>query len=73
MVVIMETKILNKIHEDLEYVKRKVNLIEQEISVISDIDPEVRLEYLKRLNKIKKEKGIPFKNLGELRNKNVFL
>jgi len=31
------------------------------------MEPEVRPEYLKKLEKIEKEKGIPFKNIEELR------
>ena len=64
----MENITLETIHKDLEFLKNKVNLIEQEISIISDIEPEVRPEYLEKLNKIKKEKGIPFKSIAELRS-----
>ena len=31
------------------------------------LEPELRPEYLKKLKKIEKEKGIPFKNVRELR------
>ena len=31
------------------------------------IEPEIRPEYLAKLKKIKKEKGIPFKTITELR------
>ncbi|MCG2718090.1 MAG: DUF2683 family protein [Nanoarchaeota archaeon] len=31
------------------------------------LEPELRPEYVKRLKKIKKEKGIPFKSIEELR------
>ena len=63
----MQTVTLETIHKDLEFLKNKVSLIEQEISIISDIEPEVRSEYIEKLNKIKREKGIPFKNIAELR------
>jgi len=33
----------------------------------SFLEPELRPEYLVKLGKIRKEKGIPFKNIGELR------
>lgn len=33
----------------------------------SIIEPELRPEYLKKLKRIKKEKGITFKNIAELR------
>ncbi len=35
---------------------------EQEI-----IEPELRPEYIKKLEKIQKQKGVPFKNMAELR------
>lgn len=31
------------------------------------MEPELRPEYVEKLNKIQKEKGIPFKNMQELR------
>ncbi len=31
------------------------------------LEPELRPEYLKKLNRIEKQKGIPFKNISELR------
>lgn len=33
------------------------------------LEPELRPEYLKKLAKIKKEKGVRFKNIEELREK----
>ncbi|MBI2129944.1 DUF2683 family protein [Candidatus Woesearchaeota archaeon] len=32
-----------------------------------NIEPELRPEYIKKLKRIEKEKGIPFKNIAELR------
>jgi len=32
-----------------------------------DLEPELRPEYLEKLIKVKKNKGIPFKNIEELR------
>ncbi len=32
-----------------------------------NLEPEIRPEYLKKLMRIDKEKGIPFKNIAELR------
>ena len=34
----------------------------------SFLEPELRPEYLEKLGKIRKEKGIRFKNIGELRS-----
>lgn len=31
------------------------------------LEPELRLEYIKKLDKLEKEKGINFKNIKELR------
>ena len=31
------------------------------------LEPELRPEYVEKLQKIKKEKGVPFKNMDELR------
>lgn len=31
------------------------------------LEPELRPEYLEKLEKIRKQKGIPFKNIAELR------
>lgn len=31
------------------------------------LEPELRPEYLEKLKKIRKEKGIPFRNISELR------
>lgn len=33
----------------------------------SFLEPELRPEYLKKLKKLEKEKGIPFENMAELR------
>jgi len=33
----------------------------------SFLEPELRPEYIKKLKRIEKEKGIPFKNMAELR------
>ncbi len=32
-----------------------------------ELEPELRPEYIEKLEKIEKEKGIPFKNMDELR------
>ncbi len=31
------------------------------------LEPELRPEYLEKLNRLEKEKGIPFRNMAELR------
>ncbi len=39
-----------------------IDKFEQEL-----LEPELRPEYLEKLEKIRKQKGIPFKNIAELR------
>ncbi len=53
---------LNDIHNDLEFLKRKVLHIEQEVSVLKDVNPEVKEEYLEKLQAIEKTKGKTFDN-----------
>ncbi len=31
------------------------------------LEPQLRPEYIKKLNRVEKQKGIPFKNISELR------
>ena len=63
-----EARILNIIKGKfgLKNKSEAINLIitgyEREI-----LEPELRPEYIKKLNKIEKKKGIPFKNIIELR------
>lgn len=57
-----------KMLEILSHITSKLENIESEVKEIkSEMGLEVRPEYIKKLNKIKKEKGISFKNIDELR------
>jgi len=49
--------------------KNKSQAVALITKVYSDsfLEPELRPEYLERLGRIRKEKGIPFKNITELR------
>ena len=52
----------------LTHMSSKLEKIEAEVKEIKDeIGLEVRPEYLGKLNNIRKEKGISFKNINELR------
>lgn len=59
----------------LNIVKAKYNLKDKSeaINVMAEkyeealLEPELRPEYIKKLNKVEKEKGIPFRNIKELR------
>ena len=64
----MASTSLKKVYDDLEFLKSRMNLIEQEIGIIADIEPKVRQSYLKKLKNIKKQEGVPFKNIQELRS-----
>ncbi len=61
-----EIEILKHMQSDISLVKQKVLSMEREIGEISqDLHGEVRPEYLKKLQAIKKQKGIRFKNMKE--------
>ena len=52
----------------LTHMSSKLEKIEAEVKEIKDeIGLEVKPEYIEKLNNIRKEKGISFKNIGELR------
>ena len=52
----------------LSHINSKLENIEAEVKEIKgEMGLEVRPEYLKKLNNIRKEKGISFKNIDELR------
>ena len=63
-----EDRILNivKAKYGLKNKSEAVALIAQ-IYEESFLEPQLRPEYLIKLNKIRKEKGIPFRNINELR------
>ncbi len=60
-----ETVTLGDIHNDLEFLKKKVLMIEQEIITLRDIEPEVQDDYLKKLKRIEMTKGKTFDNKEE--------
>ena len=61
----MNSDILQKISNDLDFLKDRVMTIEKEINELKDY--ELRPEYELRLNNIEKQKKIPFKNIKDLR------
>ena len=61
----MSEAILKQIASDLADVKKRIIRIEDELVDISLY--EVRPEYLKKLKRLEKQKGIPFKDISELR------
>ncbi|MBI2507401.1 hypothetical protein HYV89_00420 [Candidatus Woesearchaeota archaeon] len=52
----MENKVLLRIHEDLEFIKQKVIVMDNELEDISKDLHIVRPEYLKKLEKIQQGK-----------------
>ena len=64
--MVTESATLEHIHGDLEFLKEKVLSIEKEVKEIKEeVEPEVREEYLQRLESIKKEEGRTFTNKEE--------
>jgi len=65
----METVNVNqKMLDMLSHITSKLENIETEVKEIkSEMGLEVRSEYLEKLNSIRKEKGISFKNIDELK------
>lgn len=57
-----------KVLDMLSQITSKLENIEAEVKEIKDeIGLEVRSEYIEKLKNIRKEKGIPFRNIDELR------
>ena len=63
----MESVTLETIHKDLEFLKKEMIQIKDNLNELRHSELEVRHGYLEKLNKIRKEKGTPFKDLDELR------
>ena len=62
------TNVNQKVLELLTSMDTRLQKIESEVKEIKDeIGLEVRPEYAEKLKKIRKEKGIPFANIDELR------
>lgn len=61
-----ETELLRRMADDVESLKEQMTRIEIAINEIdNDIHREVNPEYLKKLEKIQKQKGIRFKSTEE--------
>ena len=61
----METELLNKIYEELDFIKKRVLVIDNEIEDISNALHIVRPEYIEKLKKIKRGKFHSFKTKEE--------
>ena len=62
-----EAELLKKMAEDLSFLKDKIAGIEISLDEIEqDLHRKVNPEYLKKLEDIKKQKGIRFKNVKDL-------
>ena len=61
-------RVLNVV-KDKHGLKDKSEAINLVVNAYEDnlLEPELRPEYVEKLQKIKKEKGVPFKNMDELR------
>ncbi len=64
----MEATTLEQIQEDLGYIKQKITAMEEEISLLKTIEPEVREEYIEKLKRIEKQKGRVFHTKEEFLN-----
>lgn len=63
------TNILAKIQKDLEFIKSKIIVIDNELEDISNDLHEVRPEYIKKIKRLdKKGKFSSFSSVDELRN-----
>lgn len=61
-----ETELIRRMADDVASLKEQMNRLEIVINEIDkDIHREVNPQYLKKLEKIKKQKGIKFKNIEE--------
>jgi hypothetical protein len=63
----METVTLEVINRNLKVIMKEIVEMKEEISELKGFEPEVRPEYLGKLREIKTEKGIPFRDMDELR------
>lgn len=65
----MASNILVKIQKDLEFIKSKIIVIDNELEDISNNLHEVRPEYIKKIRRLdKKGKFSSFSSVDELRN-----
>ena len=62
----MEANVLFKIHKDLEFIKQKVIVMDNELEEISKDLHIVRPEYLEKLEKIQQEKFHSFDSKEKL-------
>ena len=64
----MENVTLGQVYKELEFIKHKVAAIERDVRVFKDFEPEVREDYLKKLDSIEQEEGVVFENKDEFMN-----
>lgn len=61
-----EIKILKQMQNDLSFLKQKIVVIEEEVDAISsDMHRELNPEFVKRLEDIRKQKGVRFNSMKE--------
>tara|TARA_Y100000310_G_scaffold327182_1_gene393146 strand:- start:2192 stop:2407 length:216 start_codon:yes stop_codon:yes gene_type:complete len=66
----METislNLLQQIAEDIKFLKHEILNIREDVNELKDFELEVKPEYITKLKRIDKEKGIPFSDMAELR------
>ncbi|MDP7141541.1 MAG: hypothetical protein QF362_01480 [Candidatus Woesearchaeota archaeon] len=66
----METislNLLQQIAEDIKFLKHEILNIKEDVNELKDFELEVKPEYITKLKRIDKEKGIPFSDMSELR------
>ena len=57
-----ETATFQHLYDDLLFLKERIFCLERDLQKVTEEEPEVREEYLKRLAKIEKEKGKIFQS-----------
>ncbi len=61
-----EPAVIRQLQSDVSFLKQRVTMLEAEVSEIdNDVHREINPEFLGRLDKIEKQKGIRFNNMKE--------
>ncbi len=61
-----ELAVIRQLQSDVSFLKQRVKTLEAEVSEIdNDVHREINPEFLERLDKIEKQKGIRFNNMKE--------
>lgn len=61
-----ELTVIRQLQSDVSFLKQRVKTLEAEVSEIdNDVHREINPEFLERLDKIEKQKGIRFNNMKE--------